>query len=309
MKIDLVYNGVPAFEISVEDKKSSGELLESYCENLLGFTPDVIFTHVTRPVISKGLWRDLRVLEHLDAVFTQRGTRGVLFVLSSASGQRSKEDVVQMEEEYGWPVRHKSGAPDLVGPEEALWRAIQDFNGSAEAIQVVFVNQFGWDRESCGTRMPDKMNFMDLRKGSDVEFGLSVYEPFGIASVEPLSFGALCAVSNVSGYCGFVDLSSNGKPAPNLIVGDYTSLPEKDMPLAELKKIGLRERNQIEDLRSADVAQGILDHLPRSDDERSRLIRKGYELADRMSWDRVCSDLFLPGLSRTVGQESESKRL
>jgi len=305
LKIDLVYNGIPAFEISLKEKQSSSNLLQAYCESLLGYTPNVIFTHVTRPVISKGLWRDLRVLEHLEGVFAKNGSRGVLYVLSSADGQRSEDDVTEMEEEYGWPVQHKSGAPDLVGPEEEIWRAIQDFNARAKAIQIVFVNQFGWDRASCGTRMPDQMNFLDLRKGSDVEFGLSVYEPFGIASVEPLSFGALCAVSNVSGCCGYVQRASDGEEPKNFIVGDYTSLNENGMSLAELKEIGIVERNQLESLRSAKVAQDILSHLPQTDGERGELIQSGFELANQMSWERVCTDLFLPGLARAANGETK----
>ena len=43
--------------------------------------------------------------------------------------------------------------------------------------------------------MPADMEFMDIRKGSDAEFGQSIYEPFGIAQVEPISFGGICVFS------------------------------------------------------------------------------------------------------------------
>jgi len=61
--IDLSYNGIPAYEIVLAEKQQSKVRLQEYCENLLGYRPDFIFTHVTRMTPSKGLWRDLRVLE------------------------------------------------------------------------------------------------------------------------------------------------------------------------------------------------------------------------------------------------------
>ncbi|HMN31682.1 MAG TPA: hypothetical protein PKE45_26270, partial [Caldilineaceae bacterium] len=77
-----------------------------------------------------------------------------------------------------------------------------------------------------GRRMPAEMEFIDIRKGSDLEFGQSIYEPFGIAQLEPLSFGALCCVSNVCGCLGFVDRAMAGlQHLSNVVVADYVSLP------------------------------------------------------------------------------------
>ena len=152
--IDLVYNGVPAVEISAEEKKASVDRLRSYAEALTGVRPQVVFTHVSRPVASKGFWRDLQILEHLDRAFAAAGRSGVLYLLSTAAGSRSPEDVRRMEAEYGWPLDHRAGYPDLEGPEVDLWSAASAFNQRARAIRVVFVNQFGWDRGRCGRRMP-----------------------------------------------------------------------------------------------------------------------------------------------------------
>ena len=63
---------------------------------------------------------------------------------------------------------------------------------------------------------------MDIRKGSDAEFGQSIYEPFGIAQVEPLSFGAICVVSNVCGCCGFIRRATDDREVPNVVIADYT---------------------------------------------------------------------------------------
>src|SRR6266404_74201 len=43
--------------------------LQDYVENLIGQRPDYLFTHVTRMVPSKGLWRDLLVMKYLDEEF------------------------------------------------------------------------------------------------------------------------------------------------------------------------------------------------------------------------------------------------
>ena len=59
-------------------------MLLQYAENLLGYRPDYIFTHVSRMVLSKAFWRDLRVLEHLDWTLATRGQTAVLFVVSTA---------------------------------------------------------------------------------------------------------------------------------------------------------------------------------------------------------------------------------
>ena len=298
-KIDLVYNGIPAVEISARERNASRSLLQEYAESLLGVRPDVVFTHVTRMVTSKGLWRDLRVLEHLDPMFAAEGLTGVFFVLSTVVGTRHPDDVARMEAEYGWPVEHRSGSPDLLGPELDFWADVSSYNLRSTAIQVVFVNQFGWDPASCGSRMPEDMAFVDLRKGTDVEFGQSIYEPFGIAPIEPLTFGALCVVSSACGCLGAVARATDGDQMPNLVEADYISRIGP-MELEDLRGIGGGERARLEGERSREVAERILQRLPRSDVERKQALEAGYRVAEKMSWDHVCTDLFLPGLERAA---------
>ena len=90
---------------------------------------------------------------------------------------------------------------------------MQEFNAQSRNVKVVFINQFGFDRKPCGERMPADMEFMDIRKGSDAEFGQSIYEPFGIAQVEPISFGGICVFTNVCGCAGFVEKAAGGADA------------------------------------------------------------------------------------------------
>ena len=56
-----------------------------------------------------------------------------------------------------------------------------------------------------GEFLPDDAAFADWRRGSDVELGQSIYEPFGIAQIEPMSYGAISVVSDICGCLGFVD--------------------------------------------------------------------------------------------------------
>ena len=116
--------------------------------------------------------------------------------------------------------------------------------------------------------MPEEMTFDDLRNGTDVEFGQSIYEPFGIAQVEPLAAGALCVVSNVCGCVGFVARAAGEQPTPNLIVADYVGLPPGwNLRSAwDALRIDRVARNNIEAYNSLAVAQQIA--------ERSRARRK-----------------------------------
>ena len=299
--INLVYNGIPAFEVSLQEKLTSKALLQKYAKTLLDYRPDYVFTHVTRLVKSKGLWRDLQVLMHLDDLLASNDKTAVLFILSTeiATG-RLHESIHEMEETYGWPVYHKIGYPDLVGAEIELNNGVSAFNLQSKAIKVVFVNQFGWSQAACGKRMPIEMEFMDIRKGSDAEFGQSIYEPFGIAQVEPLSFGAICVVSNVCGCCGFIQRATDNRDVPNIVIADYTQLNIPPKSLEDVIHIGLAERNAIEMENSRDIAAKLLGRLPRKPRDVEDMLREGYDIASRMSWEVVVKDYFLPGLKRAL---------
>jgi hypothetical protein len=297
---NLAYNGVPCWKIDVKEKLSSRQKLRTYCNNLLGYEPDYVFTHVTRLVPSKGLWRDLRVLEHLEAILRKRNETAVLYVLSTEVPGRRPEDIRRMEAAYHWPVVHREGSPDLSGGEAAYYQGVQEFNARSRNIKVIFINQFGFEQRLCGQRMPRDMEFMDIRKGSDVEFGQSIYEPFGIAQVEPISFGGICVFSNVCGCAGFVDKANDGKPTPNVIIADYTDLPQKGLRPEQLLSIGQPQRDEIEHMVAERVALELIDRLPRSPQEFEQYIERGYALAQKMSWDVVARDYVLPGIARAA---------
>jgi len=290
--IDLVYNGVPCVPFDLTLIQMSRTKLQDYAEALLGFRPDVVFTHVTRPVRSKGFWRDLQVLTGLDETFRKDGRRGVFFVLSTAVCSRTPADVVRMIE-YGWPVSHKIGYPDLEGSEVDVWRAAAGFNEYTEAIRAVCINQFGWDRVSCGPDMPEAMTFEDLRRGSDVEFGLSTYEPFGIAQVEPLSFGTICVVSTVCGCVAAVEAAGGGEP--NFLLADYR--PDRGT-VEEALATTSAEREGLEWERSRTLSGHLGQLLSSTDSDRQNLVESSQATGVGLTWDRVCEDHFLPALNR-----------
>jgi glycosyltransferase involved in cell wall biosynthesis len=306
--IDLSYNGIPVSEISLAEKQQSKTRLQEYCVNLLGYRPDFIFTHVTRLVVSKGLWRDLRVLEHMDKEFVTRGRTAVLLVLSTEVGRRRKRDIYNMEAEYNWPVAHREGIPDLSGGEASFYTGVQEFNTKSRNIKIIFVNQFGFTRDYCGARMPYDMEFMDIRKGSDAEFGQSIYEPFGIAQLEALSFGGICVVSNVCGCAGFVKEVTGGQEVKNVIIADYTNLVDYSWAdLEDLQQINRQARDQIEHKMSEKVALEICARLPRNDDETNGVIQSGYELAKHMSWESVAENYILKSLNKAVQKKHDRR--
>src|SRR5438477_12811351 len=97
VEAQLAYNGVPHWKITPEQKAQSRAKLRKYCKTLLKYEPDYVFTHVTRLVPSKGLWRDLRVLEHVEAILRKRNETAVLYVLSTEVPGRRPEYIRRTE--------------------------------------------------------------------------------------------------------------------------------------------------------------------------------------------------------------------
>ena len=300
MEIDLVYNGIPAMRLKLPERLASRQRMRTYAKNLLGFEPTWTFTHVARPVLSKGIWRDLAVLHHLEPLLRDRGESAVYFMLGTLAGQRRPQDIRHMERVYGWPVRHEMGYPDLCQGEEIVGQNVVAFNRDHKAVQAVLVNQWDWNAQACGDRMPADMTFRDVRAGTDVELGLSVYEPFGISQFEPLCFGAICVVSNVCGCMGFARRAAGSETMPdNIIEGDFLSLPHP-MGLDEMMRLSIAQRDQVESQEARRVAGLLAEHLPRGEAAMKRMVAAGRDLADKMSWEHVVDDYFLPSLSRAA---------
>ena len=297
-KIDIVYNGVQSEEIPLAEKKHSQRLLKDYVRSLVGFEPDYIFTHVARPVRSKGIWRDLRVMHELEKKLKARGKRAVFIMLGTLGGKRELADVQHMSDSYGWPVVHVNGYPDLSGGEENVFADFESFNCNHTAVRALLVNQWGWSPEVCGNKMPAGMTIADLRKGADIEFGLSIYEPFGISQFEALSFGALCVVTKTCGCCGFAQKAQKGENIPNVIEADFITLPD-ELTIGELKNLTIPQRDEIERVEAGRLADVIDSYLASDENQLEKLLEDGYRLASRMSWEHVVSEYFLPAIKHT----------
>ena len=291
--IDLVYNGVPAVELSTVEREAAREKVQASGAALLGWTPDLVFTHIARLVESKGLWRDLLVLEHLDHHLWEQGQRALFIALATETGRRDPEDVQRMAA-YGWPLVHREGGSDLSSGELKFDLLVRAFNARTRVVKALFVNQFGWDQQSCAF-LPANAEFADLRRGSDAEFGQSIYEPFGISQVECLSSGTISVVSDVCGCRGFVRQAAGEAELGSFIEGAYTQLDEADR--AD-QPIGVRERTQAEALQSQVVASALARQLSAGESGRKRLLAEGYAAARKMSWERVAEDMLLPVLRR-----------
>ncbi|MDE2814098.1 MAG: hypothetical protein OXM01_13790, partial [Gemmatimonadota bacterium] len=142
---------------------------------------------------------------------------------------------------------------------------------------------------------PADAEFADLRRGSDAEFGQSIYEPFGISQVECLSSGTISVVSDVCGCRGFVRQAAGEAGLGGFIEGAYTQLDEADWAS---QPIGGRERTKAEALQSQVVASALVRQLSTGEPSRKRLLAEGYAAAQKMSWERVAEDMLLPVLRR-----------
>ena len=297
LPVEMVYNGVPAGRQTLSERRERRARMKRYAANLFGFEPDYTFAHVARPVLSKGIWRDLRVLHELEGWLAREHKSVVYFMLGTLAGQRRTKDVLHMERLYGWPVHHTLGYPDLCNGEEQLEALFHEFNRTHEHARAVLVNQFGWSRRVGGLRMPEHMTFADIRQGTDVEFGMSVYEPFGISQLEPLSFGAICVISNVCGCASFARHCAAGRLPANVLEADFTKLPE-GMDAEAWNRVGRELRDRVEAEEGRRVAEELSRRLPRTELQVADLLQSGWELGRLLAWDRVVETLFLPALDR-----------
>ena len=294
--IEVVYNGLPVRPIDLATRLRSHTLLQQYVEAVTGFRPDFVFTHVARPVASKAIERDLAVLEHLDDILAERDRSAVLLVLATDGGRRDPDLVLHMEAEYGWPLHHRTGWPDLVKGEVPIGQAADQYNGWARASRVVLINQFGFSREACGRRIPEAMTLQDLRQGSDVEFGQSAYEPFGIAPLETLAFGGISVISRVCGCAQLLARVAGHQLPANVLLAHYAA------PLAARNEpVSADDSRRIEHEVAARLAKELAARLPETDEAFARLLETGWKLAEKMSWQSVCRMYFVPALERCLG--------
>lgn len=310
----VVYNGLPARKVTLAEKKRSRGLVDVYLKSVLGYVPDYLITHVTRPVPSKGLWRDLSICRHLAGHLAKRGKNAVYLLLTSAAQPRTREEAAGMAQRYRWPAAHQEGFPDLVGPEVELYHAMQSFNVQAEkqteagrppAVKSVLVNQFGFSKDRLDADAPAELTTADLRRAADVELGMSTYEPFGIAQLEPLHAGAICVTSTVCGCMGLVRraMKQAGLEGCDVVLAaDFAGQTHyaNGRPITDPLSLTAEQRLAIEDTVCAKLAETLASRLPVDDAGRQRLLDQGQMLAPLMSWEVVVASDFLPAVEAAI---------
>ncbi len=284
-KVHVVYNGVPLKYVSIQEKLQSRALLQEYGRNLFDFVPDYIFTHVTRLVVSKGIWRDITFLYILDEIFHKQGLKGLYILLSTLVGAgRDALLTARMEQEYGWPVVHAEGWPDLIGSEVDIYNYLARFNSNSRCIKGVFLNQFGFSRRRCGNRVPETTDFLDLRIGSDAEFGFSIYEPFGIAQLETIPFGGIAALSDACGCSHAVGTAfADSQRKPYHVFEFVRGLPEA-LSEVNLRSISIEQRFELEKQLLRREVGPFTQALPTGDSDRSQLLEAAQECSELLGW-------------------------
>ena len=290
-KIKVVYNGINAEDVPYSEKQRALSIIRDYCEILYNFRPDQIFTHVARLVISKGIWRDIRLLSYLDEYFAIHNMKGFFIILSTLlGGGRTEADISNMESAYGWPVLHREGAPDLIAQEIDVYRQLEMFNSKSRSIKGLFINQFGFEQKLCGKRMPAETSFFDLRLASDLEFGMSIYEPFGIAQLETLPYGGIPVVTTV---CGCASLLEKTMDKSDYSLIDSTRVPTDLAETIKTKTDFINVSQEIRDMVETDMCRKaaplIAASLPKSDNDRKSHFKKMQKSSQLLDWEHVAS--------------------
>jgi hypothetical protein len=314
----VVYNGLPARKVTLAEKKRSRGLVDVYLKNVLGYAPDYLITHVTRPVPSKGLWRDLTLCGHLATHLAKSGKTAAYLPLTCGAQTRTRQQIEDMTKRYSWPLAHQEGFPDLVGPEVDLYHQMQSFNVKGEsasggtvrahpAVRAVLLNQFGFSQERLGSNAPAELTTADLRRAADVELGMSTYEPFGIAQLEPLHAGAVCVTSTVCGCMGLVRRAMKDAQMETcdvVLPADFAGQTRyaDGAPITDPLSLTASQRLAIEDGVCAKLAEELAKRLPKNDADRQRLLDQGQKLAPLMSWEAVVESDFLPAIEGALGQ-------
>ncbi len=295
-KIKVVYNGLFLDHIEYEKKQKSRNkftLCLSYkgCEKI-----DLIISHTCRLVKSKGIWRDFRVLHLLDRHLAKHNLRGVYFLLATQVPQgRPPELVETMVKEYGWPFVHKIGWPDLVGYEIEIYQFLQSFNKHSKAIKGIFINQFGLSKRKCGMDFPEDLTTFDLKLASDVELGLSIYEPFGISHIEVLPLGGLPILSTSCGVYYLLKRNFSVHFQPYVAI-DFINVAE-ELPSEILKSLTEEKRAILEDLAISRYLEEIFRKIPKNEEERYKLYADVQGYLKGFDWDCIIKNYFLPALS------------
>jgi hypothetical protein len=205
----------------------------------------------------------------------------------------SPTQAAEWRTQYGWPFEHRPRAlgGDLIDRDQRHYDAIAEFNREfffapkKPRALILFINQLGWDADHLGLpKGCDLGTFEDARIGSDVELGLSVYEPYGLAPLEPFFSGKVCVVSDAFGCAELLQKRGGGK-VKNLVVAKYIEEIGSGAGLVSAPR-----RRQIEKIVAHKCAREVEAALGQ---DRKDRITWALGLDDELSWDAVFREFFL----------------
>jgi len=301
VNIDPIYQGLSDGGLTPEQKLQSHTRLQQYIGNLLGFSPDYIFTHPTHLSTSQAHWRDLRILSHLAPQLDQVGRTAVYLVYSHGAdairpAAISVDSRASKAATSARRVAHRDRHWALTHAEAELYCHLQDFNAHTQNIKAILVNALGWEAHQQDCCMPPDMTLSDLHQGTDLVFCQSIYEPFG-PLLESAALGSLCVLSSV---CGCNDLFDElmTTPPDHIIRADYTRINPQQLYRDAIFAMDQSHRDLIENQVAEQIARSILEQLPQNRGDMEKLIHQGRHLAQQVNWDNICRTFFLPAIDR-----------
>lgn len=309
--LEVVPPGVPATAVTQVERAAAAERLRAYAAALAGYVPDFVFTHVDPLTVGKGLWRDIRVLEHLDGMLKKQGCRALyLLFASSAAEGRAAEEVAIWEAAYGWPVQHQAGNGDLHEAEAAFYLdAIEPLNRRAANVRAILVNQAGWGEGQLGRRVPPELTLTDCLHGADVVFGQGIYEPFGLRAVEATLAGSLVCVSSACGGVSFLRKVAGELPE-NVVVADYVKMPPGYWLGSPYDALAIDQgvRDWVEQTNSLPAAHMLAQHLMQADTGRGSWLVKSEHFRAALGWESIAENSLLPAMRRILQTTVQRKR-
>lgn len=287
--VRLCPNGVPDLNVTEDEVARANAQLKDFGEYHLQYRPDIIFTSVDRAELSRAPWRNVGFFRSFAQSHPDH--KGLFIWLVRPRSIPTREQVGRWSA-FGWPLSHQARTTggDLREDEVALWEVIQKFNTEfAGRYHILYVNQFSWDKERLGRLDPRETTFNHLRAGTDVELGLSIYEPFGIAALEPFSSGAVCVLSDACGCAAHLRRLHDEKfiSDEGFVVGRFT---ERDLDPAQVDLLTLA---QVERQVYGEMVQELAARLA---EPRSARIAAAGRAMTHLSWEAVVKDYFLPAL-------------
>ena len=281
----LFHHGVQKITCSLKEKISARRGLLSYAKRAWKWPVDpkdhqnfIVLTRISRPVIYKGLMRDIDIAEKMSALLP---TKTFIYLLIT-HGQGPGNDALK----------------PLVARASNIGKTLPN-------LQVRIINGFAWPEEPESGFPSTSLTRDELHRATDVNFCLSMYDSYSIAALESVSCGAICVISSSAGVAKRVQSLAGYEH--NIVIIDYiydlfqsimNASNEHSQRSDLFFQVSHDERQRTEDAVANQAAKLIVEKLPNSKENKNSLIVTGSNLADQMSWDSEVTGGLLPEIRK-----------